>query len=100
MRLEQFENLVRERRFGQHKTGQGSGRTLKALRFYLVNKNTVREACRKAGGLSDAALYNALKELGQLPRQRQKVKREHCPQCGQPLPNNKRAQSAIPTIGS
>lgn len=100
MNQQEFKSLISERRFGQPKTGQGSGRTLRALKHYLMGGKTVRQACKLAGGLSDAALYNALSKLGQLPRQRQKVKRERCAHCGQALPNNTRARSGTPRNGS
>ncbi len=91
-----FEKLIRERRFGQRKTGRESGRTLRALHYYLVKGDSVLQACHKAGELSPSALYQALSSLRYLPRQRKKLKREKCPHCGQLLPNNKLAPRGTP----
>lgn len=97
MRLEQFEKLISGRRFGRERSGQGEGRTLKALRHYLVGGDTAIEACRKAEDLSSAAFYEALTRLRHLPRQRKQLNRERCPHCHQQLPNNTRAPSGTPT---
>lgn len=94
MNQKQFEKLVGNRRFGQEKSGQGSSRTLTALRLYLVGGKTAIQACEKAEGLSRAAFYQALKRLGCLPRQMKKLDRASCPHCHQQLPNNRRGLSA------
>lgn len=100
MKTDQFDKLMRGRRFGQAKKGRAHNRTLRALRYYLVDGRTAIEACATADNLSPAALYAALKVLGQLPRQHGKVKRASCPHCGQPMPNNRRAPFATPKSAS
>lgn len=94
MKARDFEKLVNGHRFGQEKTGQGSGRTLKAMRYHLVKGDSISKACHRVEPkLSRSALYQALQKIGQLPRHRKKLNRPSCPHCGQLLPNRTRAQS-------
>lgn len=92
MKLEQFEKLVAGRRFGEAKTGQQSGRVLAALRYHLVGGMKVPQAAKRANEVSRQAVYQALKALGVLPRQRVPEQFHRCSKCGQPIPGQRHTQ--------
>ncbi len=77
MKLEQFNKLV-----AGH--SRPKSKTLTALRFHLVDGLSIHKAADKAE-IRPAGVFEALRNLKMLPRDRNKARRGYCPHCGKLL---------------